>query len=398
MKKYYLMILVLSSTFASGQILQRNFEGEPLFSPRYDAITPNTLINFNTGTQSIALDYLFNTKANNPSKYKIYRLGVSVKPSEGVGPLMTNGQFSPGVKLSGSMTKIPFLAKSLVTKGFDDWISFNLAFNYEKNKLFRNDPVFSKQLYDTSFTGISLGTDYTMVFGEEEQDYLNIRLTYNRKSSAGDLTAIDVEDNRSFTDPATGVTRTLSKKQSAREGTYTEFDAWNWQIAYTRLPKYQFKYIKNARGGDSARKKQDISTSLIPIPAGTDTITRVVTEYIMTNGVMDSTTRFTKEIVSRPARVDTVITITSKTEPVGNPLFKSVKIGYSLYFNSTARKGEYPNSKIGGVVFFISPNKEDVLVPRIGITFQFNDPFDVKGANTGVFKRLQAGLTTTFSL
>jgi hypothetical protein len=398
MRKYYLLALVFSSTFASGQILQRNFEGEQLFSPRYDAITPNTLINLNTGTSAVAIDYLFNTKANNPSKYKIYRIGISVKPSEGVGPLMTNGQFSPGVKLSGSMTNIPFLAGSLARKGFDDWISFNLAFNYEKNKLFRNDPVFAKQLYDTSFTGISLGTDYTMVFGVQEQDYLNIRLTYNRKSSAGDLTAIDVEDNRSFTDPATGVTRTLSKKQNAREGTYTEFDAWNWQIAYTKLPKYQFKNLHNRAGGDSVKTKQEISRSLIPIPAGTDTITRVITEYINRNGVMDSIIRTTREIVSRPARVDTVITVTSKSEPVSNPLFKSLKIGYSLYFNTTARNGEYPNSKMGGVIFFISPNKDDVLVPRLGITFQFNDPFDVKGANTGMFKRFQAGLTTTFSL
>jgi hypothetical protein len=48
--------------------------------------------------------------------YLIYRFGISTKATDGVGPLITNGQFSPGVKLTWQGQKLRVFANPSLVK------------------------------------------------------------------------------------------------------------------------------------------------------------------------------------------------------------------------------------------------------------------------------------------
>ena len=238
MKRLFILVLLLAVQKSYSQILVRNLQGEPIFSPYLSENVRNTLLNLNTGTQSIGADYFFTTKASNPADYLIYRLGISTKPNEGVGPLITNGQFSPGVKLTAARTKVrlfasPMLVKSDGTKRkFDDWLTLSASFAYEKNKLLRKDTTFSKQVIDTTFTGYSFGVDYSMALGTFEQDYFNFKIIYFRRNNYSELTSIDIVDRRTTFDSATTTQRNVEKKVTAKEGVYKEMDAVLIQISY----------------------------------------------------------------------------------------------------------------------------------------------------------------------
>lgn len=370
MKKIIIVLLLIAAQKSYSQILIRNLQGEPIFSPYMNENVKNTLLSLNTGTQSIGADYFFTTKSTNPADYLIYRLGLSTKPNEGVGPLITNGQFSPGVKLTAARTKVrvfasPMLVKSDGTKRkFDDWLTISTSFAYEKNKLLRKDTSFNRQVVDTNFTGYSIGVDYNMALGTFEQDYFNFKIIYNRRNNYSELTSIDIVDRRTGFDSATATQRNVEKKVTAKEGTYKEMDAALIQLSYTHLPKYQYKNLKNPDGSDVMKEKEEITT-----------------EYV-TNG----------------DKVDTIIRKTVKSEPVPNQYFKSLKFGYSLFYSSLASTDEMPESKLGGSLFLISPDKENNLIPRLAVNFQLNDIFDLKKKNNGMLKRFQAGVTATFSL
>lgn len=395
MKKLLTIFVLICSFRSSGQILLKNLQGEPIFSPKLDESKQNTLLNINTGTQSIGADYLFTTKSRNPSDYLIYRFGVSAKATEGVGSLITNGQFSPGVKLTAARTKIRLFANPLISKPdgtkrkFDDWLTFTGSFIFEKNKLFKKDTTFAKQITDTTFTGYSLGMDYNMVLGTNEQDYINFGLTYNRRNNYNDLTSVDVVDKRIIFDSVSATQRNVEKKVSAKEGTYKEMDAAVIQLSYTHLPKYQFKNLKNPDGSVMMKEKEE-----------------TVTEYITyTNVRIDTVTRtnrnsqpITEYINYTQSRIDTVTRTIKKSEPVPNPNFKSIKFGYSFFYNVLVQKGEKPETKLGGSIFLISPDKDNNLIPRLAINFQIKDLYDLKNANNGLAKRFQAGVSATFPL
>ncbi|NNV55022.1 hypothetical protein [Limnovirga soli] len=370
MKKLIILLSFLIIEKSYSQILLRNLQGEPIFSPYLNENTKNTMLNLNTGTQSIGADYLFTNKSNNPADYLVYRFGLSTKPNEGVGPLITNGQFSPGVKLNAARTKVRLFASPMLVRidgtkrKFDDWLTLSTSITYEKNKLLRKDTSFSRQVIDTSFTGYSLGLDYNMAFGTFEQDYINFKIVYNRRNNYGELSNVDIIDRRTTFDSASGIQRNIEKKVTAKEGIYKEMDAALIQISYTHLPKYQFKNLKKYDGSDLMKEKEETTT-----------------EYV-TNG----------------DRVDTITRKTVKSEPVPNPNFKSLKFGYSLFYSALATTGEMPESKLGGSLFIISPDKDNNLIPRLAVNFQMNDIFDLQKKNNGLFKRFQAGVTATFSL
>ncbi len=370
MKNLIIIVLLFCTIKSSSQLLTRILHGEPLFSPKINENSQGILLNLNTGTQSIGGDYLFTTKSKNPSDYLIYRLGVATKATDGVGPLFANGQFSPGVKLSAARTNIRVFASNIVkndgTKSkFDDWLTFTATYSFEKNKLFSKENSFAKQITDTIFSGYSLGLDYTMALGSNEQDYFNFNVAYNRRNNYNDLSSIDVFDNRLIYDSLTSTQRSIEKKVTAKEGIYKEMDAAIIQISYTRLPKYEFKNRKNANGSDMTFAKEETTT-----------------EYLTNNN----------------GKIDTVTRKSIKTEPVPNPNFKLLKFGYSVFYNLTAQNGEKPQTRVGGSIFLISPNKEGNLVPRISINVQIKDLYNVMNTNDNIPKRIQAGITATFSI
>lgn len=364
----FLVTFIAEGISQNQQILPQNAQGESLFSPYLDRDKSATLLNLNTGTQSLGIDYYFSSKSASPEKYSVFRIGASGKATEGVGTLLSKGQFSPGAKIYGSVSIIPLLAPKLIkaaSSKFDDWLTINASYSVDKYKLYNKDTIFRSQVSDSTFGGFSLGLNYIMVLGYQELDYFSIRASYDRKNNFSDLSSIEVMDNRNTFDSTSGVIRTASKSVVAREGNYKEYDGFTWGLSYTRLPKYPHKYIQ----------KSDKS--------GNETETKVekVTEKVTVNGI---TFNIEREAI--------------KEIPKPNPFYKSLRLGYSVYLNTLTSNISKPVSNLGAIIFVLSPNKDDIMAPRLGVDLYFKDITDSKKTNTGLLKRFNVAFTTTIAL
>lgn len=360
MKKISLIgCCIFLSGWAEAQVLLKNNQGEQLFSPLISNNLSSTLLNLNTASTSLGATYYFTDKAGDPANYHVFSLGVTGKATDGLAPLIKQGQLSPGVSFTGSVTKVRLFAPEIINHKFYDWLSFNAGYAADKYKLYRPDTVFKSQVSSQNFRGLTMNLNYNMVLGKEERDHISISLGYARKNNNGDLTAVDVQDYKVINDPVSGTVRQYGSTQTARQGKYQEFDTYPLSFIYVNLPAYERPYLKD--------KKVKTTTTV---------------SYVTVKG-----------------KTDTVTTVTKEEVNVDNPFFKSLKVGYALYLNAYPANNANPSvSNLGGTIFLVSPDKNNQPTSRIGLNLEFGDFFDVKKANNGAFNRLSIGLTTNFSL
>ncbi len=192
---------------------------------------------------------------------------------------------------------------------------------------------------------------------------------------------MDVQDYKVINDPVSGTVRQYGSTQSAKQGKYLEYDTYPLSIVYVNLPQYQKPFLKDKK------IKKTSTVSYVTSKGKTDTLMTIV------NGVA------TRSFVTTKGRTDTLTTVTTEEVNVDNPFFKSLKVGYALYFNAYPANNSIPSvSNLGTTIFLVSPDKNNQVTSRIGLNLEFGDFFDVKHANNGAFSRLSIGLTTNFSL
>ena len=89
------------------------------------------------------------------------------------------------------------------------------------------------------------------------------------------------------------------------------------------------------------------------------------------------------------------ITFTKLTPDGSNN--KIYTFGYNLYMNTQFRRNEKSIWK-AGCILFLAKNKDGVSTPILGLDFQFDDFFDSKNSNNGLFNRLSIGITSSISI
>jgi len=237
---FFLMVFFLFVQNISAQLLLENKTGDAQFVPLISMTETQTqkssgLIKINTGDQSIGIDYFNAPNATGKPKYKFWSFGAKAKPTEGYASVLKNGQFSPGISLSGALTQVKIFDRETTKpeNNFFDWAA--LYFNYAINKyqLYKSDTTFKNQVYSTNFSGLGLGINYNFLV--KSSFLISVKFGYARKNNYDDLTSIEIRDTKYFFDSASNTRRDVITSKTAKQGTFNEFDSYPFSFTFTRL-------------------------------------------------------------------------------------------------------------------------------------------------------------------
>ncbi|MBS1771442.1 MAG: hypothetical protein JST82_01190 [Bacteroidetes bacterium] len=241
--RYLLCTLLLFSLLlpASAQQLLETKDGNPLFFPVMldpsvtGSHTNRGLIKANTSDQSIGMEYYRVRGPINLVAPAFFNAGIKAKPTEGYATVFKNGQFSPGVTLSMSLTKVKIFDRIATRPDnhFIDWGSLYINFSNNKYMLYRADTTYKNQFINQTFNGIGLGVNYNALINSK---YLvSIKIGYARKDNYNSLSDIEVKDVKTIFDSATNTTRQVVTGKTVKQGKYAEFDSYPLSISFTRL-------------------------------------------------------------------------------------------------------------------------------------------------------------------
>ncbi|MDR6919624.1 hypothetical protein [Chryseobacterium sp. 2987] len=242
MKKinFCLFFLLISLSFMKGQLLIEDKNGDVLFQPMLtvnesSSLMSSGLIKLNTGDQSIGFDYYNRTTPFGQPKYKFWTLGVKVKPTEGYAAVFKNGQFSPGINISGSLNQVKIFDREATKpeNNFLDWGSIYASYSVNKYQLYKSDTTFKSQLSSKSFSGLSLGLNYNMLI--KSSWLISFRAGYSRTNNYNDLTSVEVRDSKIQIDTESSVTREILTTKTAKQGNYKEYDSYPFHVSLSRL-------------------------------------------------------------------------------------------------------------------------------------------------------------------
>ena len=226
-----LMTLLVNS---NAQVLLEDKDGDKTVSNVFGIPDNNfSLVKLNTGDQSLGFNYFTSTKAHDPSSYKIGVFGIKAKPTEGYAAVFNNGQFSPGINLSYSLTQVAILADGLTGKLKPvDWGGVDIGFNVNKYSLYNKDTIFGKQIESKSFKGFNLTLNYNLLL--KQSIIINFKIGYSRSNNYEDLTSVEVKDIKSIFDSTTATLRQTTTTKLVKAGNYLEFDAYPIAFSITR--------------------------------------------------------------------------------------------------------------------------------------------------------------------
>lgn len=339
MKLYRFSLLVAMNFFlikSFGQIQIKTFKGSQLLNPFILDGKQKALLNLNTGDASLGFDYLISTKGKkSTSKFEIYRIGLIAKPNEGFAPVISNGQFSPGINFGFSAMKMGLFCSDDPDKQvkFQDWGSVNIGSSIDQYQMFKSDTAFDKQLFKQSYTGFNLSVDYNILLSANS--LITARLGYLRNNNISELIQKEIKDIQIITQPGSTVTREVSRTRKAYDGKFNEFDTYPLSLTFTRIPRSEPEKI--------------------------------------------------------PDNHET-------NKLVANPKYSNYKVGYAFYITSLVSKN-LPVVNIGSNIFLCKPaDKGGLQKPQLGLIIEFSDFPDVKRLNNGLIKRMNLGFNINFPL
>ncbi len=237
---FFLIVFLLFVQDITAQLLLENKTGDVQFVPLISITETQTqkssgIIKLNTGDQSIGIDYFNAPNAIGSPKYKFWSFGAKAKPTEGYASVLKNGQFSPGITLSGAITQVKLFDREATKpeNNFFDWGA--LYFNYAINKyqLYKSDTLFKNQVYSTNFNGLGLGINYNILL--KSSLLISVKFGYARKNNYNDLNGIEVRDTKIYFDTASNTRRDIITTKTAKQGTFKEFDSYPFSLALTKL-------------------------------------------------------------------------------------------------------------------------------------------------------------------
>jgi len=233
MKRFIVTALLLAIRAGGyGQVLLEDKDGQQIVTNFYDNFQRSdkiALIKLNTGDQSIGFDYFTSTVLHDPANYQVHEFGVKAKSTEGFGPVFTNGQFSPGIRLQYSFTQVPFLKNAT---DYVDWAGINVSYDVNTYPMYKRDTTFEKQFFSKSFKGLSIYGNYNALI--KTKLIVNLKAGYARLNNYDELATVNGQDISSMIDPVTGIERQAIRKQSGKEGPFDEFDAFPLIISLTK--------------------------------------------------------------------------------------------------------------------------------------------------------------------
>ena len=218
-----------------AQVLLEDKEGEKIATNFWDIPNNNnfSLIKLTTGDQSLGFNYFISTKVPGVSNYKVSAFGLKAKPTEGYAAVLSNGQFSPGISMSYSLTKFPIFFNSVtgIIKPAD-WGGIDVSYDINKYLLYNKDTSFANQIYSKNFKAFSLGINYNLLL--KQIFIVSFKIGYSRRNNYDELTSLEIKDTKTFFDSATITQRQSSISKAVKSGVYKELDAYPISFSITK--------------------------------------------------------------------------------------------------------------------------------------------------------------------
>lgn len=234
MKKLYLMIpFFLLLKTVSAQVLLEDKDGDKIVNNNVlvkPQISRLSLIKLNTGDQSLGFSYFTSSSLHDPAKYAVQEFGLKAQPTAGYAAVFKNGQFSPGIKANYGYTTVNMFNRPIMNKKVMDWISIDLAYNFDKYLLYQSNAAFANQLYYKISQTYQALLSYNLLL--KSKYIINLKTGYSRRNNYTDLSSVEVNDITTISNNTTQ--RQVVSSSTASAGNYIEYNAFPQVVSYTR--------------------------------------------------------------------------------------------------------------------------------------------------------------------
>lgn len=202
---------------------------------------------FRINTADASLKFSFANRVSNRKLF--YGLEVTGKTNDGLLPMITNGDISPGTKINGVIGLQELIGNPLL----DGWLVLKLGYEGSSFKLFSPTADFANQIQKKSFNTFTSSLSFNLKIGGHR--LFAISAGYQKANNYNDLTEMELKDEWSTTNSSTSTTRSYERKTKVRGGTYETFDQipinldFYWYLADSkRIGMYHYTRSKFNNG------------------------------------------------------------------------------------------------------------------------------------------------------
>lgn len=172
---------------------------------------------FRLNTADASLKLSFVNRVSN--KKFFYGFDVSGKTNDGIAPLISKGDISPGAKVNGVIGLQELFHKSNI---LDGWLALKIGYEGASFKLFNSDSIFANQIKKTSFNTFTSSMSFNLKIGGNK--LLAASIGYQKANNYDDLDDLELTDKTTIIDTVSNTTRTFEKTIKTKVGDYKTFD------------------------------------------------------------------------------------------------------------------------------------------------------------------------------
>lgn len=238
----------------NAQILIDDKSGDPIGNnlPQIGGGKNLSLIRLSTGSQSLGFTHFISTGTKDAADYAIHEFSLKTRPTDGIGPLISNGQFAAGIKLNYAYTKVNVFSGSR-PGGYIDWGGFSASYDIDKYTLAKKDTPYASQVYSENFNGLSFNVFYNGLINSKW--IFHSRVGYSYLSNIEELAAVNANDVVFVsTDPSGTSQREVVKTKAAKQGSYKEYDGYPVVLSITRATRSDDPKSADAKEAAAATK------------------------------------------------------------------------------------------------------------------------------------------------
>ena len=198
---------------------EESFSGQTIFEDRKGSsaifLPKGGIFKLNTADASLKLSYVDKLT----SEAFFYGFDISGKTNNGILPLITNGDISPGARINGILG-IQKLFKSI--DWLSGWVVLKLGYEGTSFKLFNPGVSFTQQINKVPFSSFNSQLSFNLaIWGNK---LLAVSVGYQKANNYEDLTAVDLKETKTIIDSASNTIRTYENNSKVRIGDYKVFD------------------------------------------------------------------------------------------------------------------------------------------------------------------------------
>lgn len=185
---------------------------------------------FNMADASLKLSY-----ANRVSDRDLFfGFDIGGKSNNGILPLISKGNISPGAKVNGVVGFKEFFND---TKRYDGWLALKVGYEGASFKLYNPDTTFDKQISKTSFNAFVSSLNFNLKI--DGNKLFAVSFGFQNANNFDDLDDVELNDKIVYFDSISNTSRSYETKTNAKIGSYKTFNQVPINVDYFWTPRNQ---------------------------------------------------------------------------------------------------------------------------------------------------------------